>query len=326
MQAPVAGAMDWELAAAAAEAGALGSLPCAMLNADQVARADGENPRPHEEADQSQLLLSHAAGAQQRARGAMARDGSRPITASSASIRRRRCPRATATAFDAAFCDVVEEMKPEVVSFHFGLPEPKLVETGQGRGRRGAELGDHRRRGALARGARRRRDHRARLRGRRASRHVPDRRHRRPGRHLRAGAADRRCGEGAGDRRRRHHRCARHRGRLRARGRRRADRHAPICGRPEAKISAPHRAALEQAPRRRHRADQSDDRAAGARHHQPGDARDRADLGRGAGISARRRRARAAARQGGGAGLGRFLADVGGAGGLARPRVAGRRA
>src|ERR1700704_2576961 len=36
VQAPVAGAMDWELAAAAAEAGALGSLPCAMLNADQV--------------------------------------------------------------------------------------------------------------------------------------------------------------------------------------------------------------------------------------------------------------------------------------------------
>ena len=36
VQAPVAGAMDWELAAAAAEAGALGSLPCAMLNAAQV--------------------------------------------------------------------------------------------------------------------------------------------------------------------------------------------------------------------------------------------------------------------------------------------------
>ena len=36
VQAPVAGAMDWELAVAAAEAGALGSLPCAMLNANQV--------------------------------------------------------------------------------------------------------------------------------------------------------------------------------------------------------------------------------------------------------------------------------------------------
>ena len=39
--------------------------------------------------------------------------------------------------------------------------------------------------------------------------------------------------------------------------------------------------------RRRHGGDQSDDRPSGARHHQPGDARDRADLGRGARISAR---------------------------------------
>ena len=29
--------------------------------------------------------------------------------------------------FDAAFCEVVEELKPEVVSFHFGLPEPALL-------------------------------------------------------------------------------------------------------------------------------------------------------------------------------------------------------
>ena len=30
--------------------------------------------------------------------------------------------------FDAAFCEVVEELKPEVVSFHFGLPDPKLLQ------------------------------------------------------------------------------------------------------------------------------------------------------------------------------------------------------
>ncbi len=42
VQAPMAGAMDFELAAAAAEAGALGSLPCAMLNAAQVREQIGE--------------------------------------------------------------------------------------------------------------------------------------------------------------------------------------------------------------------------------------------------------------------------------------------
>src|SRR5947207_13814958 len=36
VQAPMAGAMDWELAASVAEAGALGPLPCAMLNAAPI--------------------------------------------------------------------------------------------------------------------------------------------------------------------------------------------------------------------------------------------------------------------------------------------------
>ena len=38
---------------------------------------------------------------------------------------------------------------------------------------------------------------------------------------------------------------------------------------PESKISAPHRAALKASRERRHRADQCDDRPAGARHRQP---------------------------------------------------------
>ena len=69
VQAPVAGAMDWELAAAAADAGALGSLPCAMLNADQIreqmAKIRARTKKP--------ILLPCAPGAQQRARSALAR-------------------------------------------------------------------------------------------------------------------------------------------------------------------------------------------------------------------------------------------------------------
>jgi nitronate monooxygenase len=30
--------------------------------------------------------------------------------------------------FDAAMCDLVEELKPEIVSFHFGLPDPAMVD------------------------------------------------------------------------------------------------------------------------------------------------------------------------------------------------------
>ena len=36
-------------------------------------------------------------------------------------------PSSNRTPFDAAFCAAVEELKPEVVSFHFGLPEAALV-------------------------------------------------------------------------------------------------------------------------------------------------------------------------------------------------------
>src|SRR5262249_8422420 len=37
-------------------------------------------------------------------------------------------PSSNRTAFDSAMCDAVEETKPAVVSFHFGLPEPSLLQ------------------------------------------------------------------------------------------------------------------------------------------------------------------------------------------------------
>ena len=126
VQAPVAGAMDWELAAEAAAAGALGSLPCAMLNADQVReqmakiRARTKNPINLNFFCHSSPELSNAREARWRERLApyyreLGIDPAAPV------------PSSNREAFNAAFCDVVEETKPEVVSFHFGLPEPGLV-------------------------------------------------------------------------------------------------------------------------------------------------------------------------------------------------------
>src|SRR5262249_19528110 len=37
-------------------------------------------------------------------------------------------PSSNRTAFNSVMCDVVEETKPDVVSFHFGLPEPALLQ------------------------------------------------------------------------------------------------------------------------------------------------------------------------------------------------------
>jgi nitronate monooxygenase len=36
-------------------------------------------------------------------------------------------PSSNRAAFDASFCELVEELRPQVVSFHFGLPEPALT-------------------------------------------------------------------------------------------------------------------------------------------------------------------------------------------------------
>ena len=60
------------------------------------------------------------------------------------------------------------------MSFHFGLPSPELLARVKRLGREDAVLGHHRRGGALAGGAGRRRGHRAGPRGGRPPRHVPD--------------------------------------------------------------------------------------------------------------------------------------------------------
>jgi nitronate monooxygenase len=125
--APMAGVMDAELVIAAAQGGALGSLPCAMLSAEK-AREQVNMIRQRVSAPVNMNFFCHTpveltAEAEARWKQRLASyyreyglDPAAPINAAN------RAP------FDAAFCEVVEELKPEVVSFHFGLPEPRLVD------------------------------------------------------------------------------------------------------------------------------------------------------------------------------------------------------
>ncbi len=127
VQAPVAGAMNWELAAAAAEAGALGSLPCAMLNADQV-REQMAKIRAHTRKPINLNFFCHTPPVLSNEREARWRERLAPYYRELGIDPAAPIPSSNRTAFDAAMCDVVEETKPEVVSFHFGLPEPPLLE------------------------------------------------------------------------------------------------------------------------------------------------------------------------------------------------------
>jgi len=126
IQAPMAGSQGPELAIAVCEAGGLGSIPCAMLTAPQLreqimtirARTLAPfnvnffchvPPEPNETARRN--WLNRLAPYYEEA----------GIERSQAAKGLGRSP------FDVLMCDVIEEMRPPVVSFHFGLPDEKLL-------------------------------------------------------------------------------------------------------------------------------------------------------------------------------------------------------
>jgi len=123
VQAPMAGAAGVDLCVAALNGGALGSLPCAMLGPDEIrsqaaevrSRAKGPinlnffcHPPPPEADDSAWRALLAPYYAEFGVDGGPAGALRRP--------------------FDEAACAAVEAVRPEVVSFHFGLPERALLE------------------------------------------------------------------------------------------------------------------------------------------------------------------------------------------------------
>ncbi|MBR0964323.1 nitronate monooxygenase [Bradyrhizobium diazoefficiens] len=131
--APMAGVTDQDLAIAVAEGGGLGSLACAMVSAEK-AREQVNILRQRISAPVNMNFFCHKpveltpeaeARWKQRLAGYYAELGLDPAAPVSFA---NRAP------FDAAFCEVVEELKPEIVSFHFGLPEPALLRRVQAAG------------------------------------------------------------------------------------------------------------------------------------------------------------------------------------------------
>ncbi|MDV3459087.1 nitronate monooxygenase family protein [Sphingomonas sp. HF-S4] len=122
VQAPMAGAGGTALAVAAIRGGALGSLPCALLTPEQVRAQVGEVraavsgplnlnffchrlPAPPDDTAWRALLAPYYAEEE-------VTSGDPPPL---------RLP------FDDAMCAVIEGARPEVVSFHFGLPDAALL-------------------------------------------------------------------------------------------------------------------------------------------------------------------------------------------------------
>lgn len=125
--APMAGAMNHELAAEVAEAGGLGSLPCAMLDLVQV-RDEFEKYRARTRKPVSLGFFCHTPPELNNAREAAWRERLAPYYREWNIDPSVPVPTSNRQPFDAAYCDLVVELRPEVVSFHFGLPEPALLD------------------------------------------------------------------------------------------------------------------------------------------------------------------------------------------------------
>ncbi|WP_156741980.1 NAD(P)H-dependent flavin oxidoreductase [Occultella aeris] len=125
--APMAGPVLADLTVAVAQAGGLGSLPCALLPADRI-RAELTEIRSRTDAAINLNFFCHTtpepdpvADLAWRARLApyYVEAGLDPSVTPVASNR---------NPFDGGACEIIEEFRPEAVSFHFGLPEAALLE------------------------------------------------------------------------------------------------------------------------------------------------------------------------------------------------------
>lgn len=132
--APMAGAMDVELAVAVAQAGGFGSLPSALLDAEklraQVAQFQAAAPGKPLNLN----FFVHRPAVPNNAREHAWREALKPYYAELDIDPAAPVPVSNRAPFDEALCDAVEEIKPRVVSFHFGLPAPALVERVQAAG------------------------------------------------------------------------------------------------------------------------------------------------------------------------------------------------
>lgn len=122
----MAGAADAELAIAVAEAGGLGSLPVAMFNQEQM-RAQWEKIRAATNKPINLNFFCHTPPVPNNAREHAWRERLKPYYVELGIDPNAPVPSSSRTPFDVKFCAAVEELKPEIVSFHFGLPEPALL-------------------------------------------------------------------------------------------------------------------------------------------------------------------------------------------------------
>ena len=127
IQAPMAGAMDGDLVAAVSAAGGFGCLPCAMLNAEKLREEVGKI-RARTTKPIGLNFFCHVAPVPNNAREAAWRERLAPYYQELGIDAAAPVPFSNRAPFDETLLDAVLETRPEAVTFHFGLPAAPLYD------------------------------------------------------------------------------------------------------------------------------------------------------------------------------------------------------
>ena len=126
VQAPMGGHVSPNMPVAVSGAGGLGSFPCGLLTPaqvrDEVSKIRAQTPRPI-----NLNFFCHAKPQRDEAIESAWRQRLAPYYAA-LGVDPPPSPTSTLAPFGTEMCDVAVELKPEVVSFHFGLPDRSLID------------------------------------------------------------------------------------------------------------------------------------------------------------------------------------------------------
>jgi nitronate monooxygenase len=126
LQAPMAGVQDVDVMIGAAQGGALAALPCAMISTGK-AREQINIFRQRISAPVNLNFFCHKPADADPAQEANWRSRLAPYFKELGLDPNAQISAANRTPFDEDACALVEELKPQVVSFHFGLPDKPLL-------------------------------------------------------------------------------------------------------------------------------------------------------------------------------------------------------
>lgn len=127
VQAPMAGVQNHKLAVAISNAGGLGSLPCAMLS-DEALEAELNTLTCQTNKPYNLNFFCHTSPQPDPAAEAAWRQLLRPYYDELGLDAKAITAGPARKAFSSATADLIEKFAPPIISFHFGLPEPPLLD------------------------------------------------------------------------------------------------------------------------------------------------------------------------------------------------------